>query len=58
MNQVWLDRSAGLTVSYADFADPDAVAAAITPQARMLWIETPTNPLLKLADLEQALAGP
>jgi len=31
--------------------DPDAVAAAITPQTRLIWVETPTNPLLSIADI-------
>ena len=43
--------SAGLTFSYVDMSDPDALAAAITPHTRMAWVETPTNPMLKLADL-------
>jgi len=43
--------SAGLTFSYVDMADPDALAAAIRPETRMVWVETPTNPMLKLADL-------
>jgi len=45
--------SAGLTASYVDLTDPDAVEAAITPQTRMLWVETPTNPTLKISDLER-----
>ncbi len=45
-------RSAGLKVSLADFTDLAAVEAAITPDTRMLWVETPTNPLLKVVDLE------
>jgi cystathionine beta-lyase/cystathionine gamma-synthase len=49
-------RSAGLAISYLDPADLDALEAAITPQTRMIWIETPTNPLLKLADLERIAA--
>jgi cystathionine beta-lyase/cystathionine gamma-synthase len=36
---------------YVDAADPARFAEAITPQTRLLWIETPTNPLLKLADI-------
>ncbi|MGA0609416.1 trans-sulfuration enzyme family protein [Caldimonas sp. KR1-144] len=44
-------RSAGHRFSFVDLADPAALAAAITPQTRMVWVETPTNPLLKLADL-------
>jgi len=43
--------SAGHTFSYVDLSDPDALAAAITPATRMVWVETPTNPMLKLADL-------
>ena len=43
--------SAGHTFSYVDLSDADALAAAITPATRMVWVETPTNPMLKLADL-------
>ncbi len=43
--------SANLSVTYVDVADVQAVTAAIQPNTRMLWVETPTNPLLKLADL-------
>ncbi|MEF9929600.1 MAG: PLP-dependent aspartate aminotransferase family protein [Massilia sp.] len=43
--------SAGHTFSYVDMSDPEALAAAITPATRMVWVETPTNPMLKLADL-------
>jgi cystathionine gamma-lyase len=45
-------RSAGLSFSYVDLADLDAVAEALRPETRMLFVETPTNPLLRLADLE------
>jgi cystathionine beta-lyase/cystathionine gamma-synthase len=41
----------GLTFDYIDTSDPDRVEAAIRPQTRMIWLETPTNPLLKLADI-------
>ncbi|QPC44833.1 cystathionine gamma-synthase [Kaustia mangrovi] len=44
-------RSSGLETSFVDFSDLDAVEAAITPRTRMLWVETPTNPLLKVIDL-------
>jgi len=44
-------RSAGLDFSYIDFSDLDAVQAAITPKTKMIWAETPTNPLMKLADV-------
>ena len=43
--------SAGLDFSFVDLTDLSAVTAAIRPQTRLLWIETPTNPTLKLADL-------
>jgi cystathionine gamma-lyase len=44
-------RSAGLTFSFVDMADLATVEAAITPATRMIWVETPTNPMLRLADL-------
>jgi cystathionine gamma-lyase len=46
-------RSAGLSFSWVDLADPVAFDAAIRPETRMVWIETPTNPLLKLVDIER-----
>jgi cystathionine gamma-lyase len=45
------ERSAGLTATHVDASDGAAVAAAITPATRMIWIETPGNPLLRIADL-------
>jgi cystathionine gamma-lyase len=45
-------RSAGHEFSYVDFSDLTAAEASIQPNTRMLWVETPTNPLMKLADLE------
>jgi cystathionine gamma-lyase len=44
-------RSAGLKFSFVDMGDLSAIAAAITPETRMIWVETPTNPMLRLADL-------
>lgn len=44
-------RTAGLEFSYVDLRDLDAVSAAIRDNTRMLWVETPSNPMLKLADL-------
>jgi cystathionine gamma-lyase len=44
-------RSAGLEVSYADLADPARLREAIRPATRLVWIESPTNPLLKLVDI-------
>jgi cystathionine gamma-lyase len=45
------EKSAGLRFSFVDFRDPAKVEAAITPQTKLIWVETPTNPTLKLADL-------
>ncbi|MGK0601417.1 trans-sulfuration enzyme family protein [Yokenella regensburgei] len=49
-------RSAGLQVSWVKPGELEALEAAIRPDTRMIWVETPTNPLLKLADLE-SIAG-
>ena len=46
---VW--RRAGLDFSFVDLTDPDAVLAARRPETKLVWLETPTNPLLKLADI-------
>jgi len=44
-------RSAGLDFSWVDLTDPAAFEAAIRPNTKMVWIETPTNPLLKIVDI-------
>lgn len=49
-------RSAGLQVSFADFTDLAAVEAAIRPETKLLWVETPTNPLLRVVDLAAVAA--
>lgn len=49
-------RTAGLDFTYVDPTDLAAFASAIGPRTRMIWIETPSNPLLKVADLA-AIAG-
>jgi cystathionine gamma-lyase len=46
-------RSAGIETSYVDFTDAGALEGAIRPNTRLIWVETPTNPTLKLVDLEQ-----
>ena len=53
-------RSAGLEFTYLDLTDPAVIEPAIRPNTRLIWIETPTNPLLKLVDLARvaALAKP
>lgn len=49
-------RSAGLDFSFVDMTDPAAFEAALTPKTRLVWIETPTNPLLKIVDLSAIAA--
>ena len=44
-------RSAGLDFSFVDLTDADALEAAITDRTRLVWIETPTNPMLKIVDI-------
>lgn len=44
-------RSAGLRFTFVDMSDLAAFEAALQPDTKMVWVETPTNPLLKLADL-------
>ena len=46
----------GIETTFVDTTDLDAVRAALRPNTKMLWVETPTNPLLRLADL-RALAA-
>jgi cystathionine gamma-lyase len=45
------ERSANLSVTHVDGSDMKAIEAAITPKTKMIWVETPGNPLLKVADL-------
>ncbi|WP_101296491.1 trans-sulfuration enzyme family protein [Halegenticoccus soli] len=42
----------GVEIDYVDATSPDSVAAAIRPETSLIWMETPTNPLLKLCDLD------
>ncbi|KPK52772.1 MAG: cystathionine beta-lyase, partial [Thiotrichales bacterium SG8_50] len=51
------ERSAGLEFSYVDMSDASQVAGALRDNTRMIWIETPSNPLLKLVDLEAVSAA-
>lgn len=44
-------RSAGLSFSYVDMTDPATFEAAITDKTKLVWIETPTNPMLKIVDI-------
>ncbi|MGN6225927.1 MAG: cystathionine gamma-synthase [Dyella sp.] len=49
-------RSAGLDFSFIDLNDSKALKAALKPNTRMIWAETPTNPMLKLVDLAKVSA--
>lgn len=44
-------RPWGVKISYADVTDPGSFAQAITDQTKLIWVETPTNPLLRIVDL-------
>ena len=46
----------GVTASFVDLRDPSAAAAAFRPETKMLWLETPSNPLLKVFDIEALCA--
>lgn len=45
-------KNNGLNFSYVDLTDPEHFKKAINPQTKMVWLETPTNPTLKLVDIE------
>ena len=45
-------RSAGLDFTFCDLSNVKALEASLKPNTKMIWIETPTNPLLKIADLK------
>jgi len=46
-------RSAGLKFSFLDLTNPENLKAAIRPETKMVWLESPTNPLLKLVDIQK-----
>jgi len=48
------ERSAGLQFSFTELEDMDKLEAAIRPETRMVWVETPTNPMLKVVDISAA----
>ncbi|QRN04199.1 cystathionine gamma-synthase [Legionella sp. MW5194] len=49
-------RTSGLSFSFVDMTNPATIEAAIRPETRMIWVETPSNPMLKLADLRAIAA--
>lgn len=50
------ERTQSLKISYVDMRDPANIAAAVTDATRMIWVETPSNPMLKLVDLDAVVA--
>jgi cystathionine beta-lyase/cystathionine gamma-synthase len=52
MTELWARH--GLAFTFADTSDPERLAAAVTPRTRMVYVETPTNPMLRLCDLARA----
>ena len=51
-----LQRTGGLDFTFVDTSDPDSVEKALRPETKLLWIETPTNPMLTLSDIEKLSA--
>ncbi|PCJ50636.1 MAG: cystathionine beta-lyase [Gammaproteobacteria bacterium] len=49
-------RTSNLAFSHVDMSDMSAIEAAIRPETRMIWVETPSNPLLRIADLRGIVA--
>jgi cystathionine gamma-synthase len=47
----------GVLHTFVDMTDLDAVRAALTPQTRLIWIETPSNPMLNISDIEGIVAA-
>ena len=52
MTHIW--ARLGLTFTFVDVTDPRAIAAAVTPQTKLIYVETPTNPMMQLCDLAAA----
>jgi cystathionine gamma-lyase len=48
-----LPRTGGLDFTYADTSDPESVERSLRPETKLLWIETPTNPMLTLSDIKE-----
>ncbi len=49
----WYQRQGKLTVTYADLTDPLNLALALRPETKAVWVETPSNPLLRVIDLQK-----
>ena len=48
------ERSSNLSFTFVPLEEPDRLRAAIRPETRMIWVETPTNPMLKIVDIAAA----
>lgn len=46
----------GMEFSFVDMASPEEVERAVTPGTKLIWVETPTNPLMKVVDIERLAA--
>ncbi len=55
-DKVFLANGKGLQFTYVDMTNPAAYEAAFKPNTKMVWIETPTNPMLKVIDLEKTIS--
>jgi cystathionine gamma-lyase len=49
-------RTSNLDFTFIDMTEPERIAAAIKPNTKMIWVETPTNPLLRIVDLSAVAA--
>lgn len=49
-------RSAGYVLDYVDLCNPEALRRVLTPQTQLIWVETPTNPMLKIVDISAIAA--
>lgn len=49
-------RSAGIDVTFVDLSHPEKILEHVRPETRMIWVETPSNPMLKLVNLQKIVA--
>lgn len=49
------NRTARLDITFVNFSDPEALRKAVTPETRMMWFETPSNPLLEIVDITEVV---
>ncbi|HEV2105675.1 MAG TPA: aminotransferase class I/II-fold pyridoxal phosphate-dependent enzyme, partial [Candidatus Eisenbacteria bacterium] len=54
LDKVWARH--GLAIAFVDATDPDAIEAACTPRTKLVFVETPTNPLMQLTDIREVSA--